>query len=193
MSKLPTMPFVVSDYIADTTHLSLEEHGAYLLLLFAMWRHEGFLPDIDADNARLLGVAPKHWLKLKARLAPFLIAANGRLSQKRLQIQWNWAIEQRDRQKDKGRKGGLANAITQKLKRQMSNVKQSTASSPASTTASSTATSTRGSPEQAFKEERIIPTTSQEDRGAELEIPACLDRRRDIHRLLKTPAMRKTA
>ena len=38
MSKLTSMPFLVDAYIADTTHLSLEEHGAYLLLLFAMWR-----------------------------------------------------------------------------------------------------------------------------------------------------------
>ncbi len=190
MSKLTSMPFLVDAYIADTTHLSLEEHGAYLLLLFAMWRREGFLPDIDADNARLLGVPVKHWLKLKERLAPFLIVANGRLTQKRLQHQWNWAVEQRNRQAAKGSKGGKVNAERQKMKQLMFPVKPSTASSPASSTATSTAsdttTSPRGSPEVASKKERIIPTTSQEDRGDGEEFTG-------IHRLLQTAAMKRTA
>ena len=181
MSKLPSMPFVVADYMADTTHLSLEEHGAYLLVLFNMWRHEGFLPDIDADNARLLGVPVKHWLKLKERLAPFLIAANGRLSQKRLQIQWNWAIENRNKQSEKGRKGGMANRETQKLKKLMTHVQPSSASSPATSTGSSPNTTPRGSREEACKKESNIPTTSQ------YVDPA------SIQRLLQTPTMRKTA
>ena len=39
MSKRPWMAFYVRDYIANTPLLSLEEHGAYLLLMCHYWEH----------------------------------------------------------------------------------------------------------------------------------------------------------
>jgi uncharacterized protein YdaU (DUF1376 family) len=108
MSKLPSMPFMVDTYLADTTHLTLEEHGAYLLLLMAMWRRNGQIPDDDRDNARMLGLTPRAWLRLKPRLMPFLQSYGGFLTQKRLQEQWNFAQENRARQSEKGKRGAEA-------------------------------------------------------------------------------------
>src|SRR2546428_567399 len=34
------MPFYVADYMADTAHLSTEEHGAYMLLILAYWQSQ---------------------------------------------------------------------------------------------------------------------------------------------------------
>jgi uncharacterized protein YdaU (DUF1376 family) len=93
MSKVPSMPFLVDKYLADTEHLSLEEHGAYCLLLFRMWQRGGSLADNDADLARLLGVTPKAWKRLRERLGPFFESHGGLLMQKRLQKQWNYAVE----------------------------------------------------------------------------------------------------
>lgn len=79
MSKAPSMPMYWDAYIADTTHLSCEEHGAYLMLLGAMWRRDGTVPDDDADNARILGLTVGRWIKVKARLLPFLSINDGKI------------------------------------------------------------------------------------------------------------------
>ncbi len=108
MSKLPSMPLFVDAYLADTTHLSLEEHGAYLLLLMAMWRRGGAIPDDDKDNARMLGLMPRAYLRLKPRLMPLLSAYGSNpvmLTQKRLQKEWNYSVENRERQSAKGKAG----------------------------------------------------------------------------------------
>jgi len=44
MATLPYMQFQVAEYIADTTHLTTEEHGAYLLLLMNCWQREKPIP-----------------------------------------------------------------------------------------------------------------------------------------------------
>lgn len=186
MSKLPSMPFLVERYIADTRHLSLEEHGAYLLLLFNMWQREGFLPDIDADNARLLSVPIKHWLKLKERLAPFLIAENGRLTQNRLQHQWNRAIDNRNKAAANGKKGGQVFAENC---RALSHMKQSKARAPAlAKPEQPLERPPLRAPEQTESKTKSIyisknnTTTSQEDRGADEDFTS-------VKRLLTTKHM----
>jgi uncharacterized protein YdaU (DUF1376 family) len=78
------MPLFIDAYLADTTHFSAEEHGAYMLLLMAMWRRNGWVPDDDHDLARVCCVNVRRWPRVKKRLIPLLIQKDGELSQKRL-------------------------------------------------------------------------------------------------------------
>ncbi|MEV5031617.1 DUF1376 domain-containing protein [Sphingobium sp. LMC3-1-1.1] len=66
------LPLFGDAYMADTRHLTLEEHGAYLMLLLIAWRSpDCSLPDDDARLARMLGITPKKWAKLKPSVMAF--------------------------------------------------------------------------------------------------------------------------
>lgn len=57
MAEFPALPLWTDAYLADTRHLSAEQHGAYLLLLMEAWRRPSCsLPDDDALLARLSGL-----------------------------------------------------------------------------------------------------------------------------------------
>jgi len=110
MSKAPSMPMFWDAYLADTTHLTTEEHGAYMLLLAAMWRRNGWVPDDDRDNARILGLTVAKWKRTKARLASFLIFDENCISQKNLLKIWKNTQEKIAVNASNGAKGGRPKA-----------------------------------------------------------------------------------
>lgn len=109
MSKAPAMPMYWDAYLADTTHLTTEEHGAYLLLLAAMWRRNGSVPDSDRDNARILGLTPAKWRKVRARFIETIsgfTVEGGFITQEKLQKTWKNTQEIIQKNRQNGSKGG---------------------------------------------------------------------------------------
>lgn len=85
MSAPPYMSWYVGDYLADTTHLTTTEHGAYLLLLACMWRSDGYLPADDAKLARFAKLTSAQWQRMRDTIMPFFTMEDGKLTQGRLQ------------------------------------------------------------------------------------------------------------
>lgn len=84
MSKPDTwMPLYVAKYLADTTLLTTEQHGAYLLLLFSGWMHGGSIPDRDDALAAATKMSVAAWRKTRPVLAPMFTIADGVWRQKR--------------------------------------------------------------------------------------------------------------
>lgn len=111
MSAPPYMPFYVGDYLADTTHLTTLEHGAYLLLLATMWRAGGSLPDDDAKLARFARLTPAQWARIKATIRAFFNATDGEITQGRLTREMDRHVKAVKQRRDSGSLGGIAKAL----------------------------------------------------------------------------------
>lgn len=70
------MPLYIGDYLADTSRLTTEQHGAYLLLLMDYWR-SGRLPDNDQVLAQIAKLSPDAWSNARAMLEQFFSIENG--------------------------------------------------------------------------------------------------------------------
>jgi uncharacterized protein YdaU (DUF1376 family) len=73
MTDIPAMLLWTDAYLGDTSHLSTFEHGAYLLILMAMWRAGGTLPGDDETLARCARVTFDKWRKISPQIRAFLI------------------------------------------------------------------------------------------------------------------------
>lgn len=85
MAELPHMPMFWGDYFGDTTHLTCEEHGAYLQLIGKYWRQGHGFPDDDARLCRLVGLPKKEWLTIREIVAEFFVIVGGVWQHKRIE------------------------------------------------------------------------------------------------------------
>jgi hypothetical protein len=69
MAALPYMQLYIADYLADTMHLSTEEHGAYLLLMFNYWQTGKAIP--KNRLAKIARVSDARWKELEAAIKEF--------------------------------------------------------------------------------------------------------------------------
>jgi uncharacterized protein YdaU (DUF1376 family) len=114
MTDLPAMLLWTDAYLGDTTHLTTFEHGAYLLILMAMWRSGGELPDDDVRLARVAKTTLDRWRKIAPTIRDFLTAQDGVLTQKRLTHELSRCHQRSQNFSERGRAGGIAKSLKNK-------------------------------------------------------------------------------
>jgi uncharacterized protein YdaU (DUF1376 family) len=89
MSAPPYMRFNFAHYTVDTDHLTTaQEHGAYFLLLKAMWIAGGKLPADDKRLARIAKVTEAEWRELRDTILPFFKRRGGIIRHKRVDAEF---------------------------------------------------------------------------------------------------------
>lgn len=107
----PYLPLYVGDYLKDTGHLTIEQHGAYFLLLMRMWSAGGALPNDEAKLSRLAGVTQKKFKALWPDLSELFQIGEGQITHKRVTLELRKAEALREKRAAAGAKGGAAKTL----------------------------------------------------------------------------------
>ncbi len=83
MAALPYMQLYIADYLADTMHLSTEEHGAYLLLMFNYWQTGRPIP--KNRLAKIARLSNDRWNAVEPSLKEFFNDNGSEWSQERIE------------------------------------------------------------------------------------------------------------
>ena len=114
--SLPYFPMYPRDFEADTSHLTLEEDGAYNRLLRLCWMMPGAsLPDDDAWIMRRMRVDEATFNRVvKIVLAEFFVRKSGRVSNARMAREFIASSEAHAKRVSAGKSGGTAKALKTK-------------------------------------------------------------------------------
>ncbi len=171
------MPFYVGDYLAATSRLTAEQHGAYLLILIDYWIN-GAPPDDDEVLKAITRVPSKNWPKVKAAIRPFFNVLEGRWIQKRADKEKERAMEISGQRSEAGKLGAgkrwgkeggndMANAMAPP----MANASQSESQNASQTGWQTSWQNDAPSQSQNSKEKPPQHAQSQEERAPDLGTP----------------------
>lgn len=114
MSEQPFMQLYVADYLADTLDLSTVEHGAYLLILMTMWRHDARLPNDMAKLARIARMSVTKFKPVWAEISRFFEVDGDAITNRRLSKEHEKARKKSEVRATAGKAGGHAKALKDK-------------------------------------------------------------------------------
>ena len=103
MPRRPWYKWFPADYAADTRFLSLEEHGAYRMLLDHLWIY-GPVPDDPAIVKQVWGKNARSSARLLAKLRPFFEKKSGKLDHWKIREQREQALEYSEVQRQRVQK-----------------------------------------------------------------------------------------
>jgi uncharacterized protein YdaU (DUF1376 family) len=107
----PYMPFYIGDYIKKTRHLTTEQHGAYLLLIFSMFSAGGSLPNDDRKLARIAGLSNSKWASNRGDLLEFFDVDGDTITHSKITEVSKKYNEKISKLAANGAKGGAAKAL----------------------------------------------------------------------------------
>lgn len=84
MKRDAWMPLYIGDYLRDTSRLTTEGHGAYLLLIMDYWTAGEPLPDDDTQLAAVTRLPLNRWKALRPTIARFFRIDDGFWHHKRI-------------------------------------------------------------------------------------------------------------
>lgn len=130
MAALPYMQLYVADYLADTMHLTTEQHGAYLLLLFNYWQRGKALPDRKEYLATVARLSSERWQNVEDALKEFFVVKDGFWKHPRVEAD----LDHMASKQEKAAIAGRASAQSRKRKNQIkSNVRSTDVKTDVST------------------------------------------------------------
>jgi len=91
------MPLYVADYLASTSRLTTQQHGAYLLLIMDYWKN-GPPPDDDAILCQITRLNQEDWEKNKQVLLGFFDVQDGKWTHARIEKEIAEAQTKREKQ-----------------------------------------------------------------------------------------------
>lgn len=111
VTEIPAMMLWTDAYLGDTSHLTTLEHGAYLLILMAMWRAGGALPNEELRLARTARLSLDKWRRVAPTIMGLMTVGEDNVSQKRLRLEFEIASGRHENHVRAGRTGGRAKAL----------------------------------------------------------------------------------
>ncbi len=119
MAALPYIQLYVADYLADTMHLTTEEHGAYLLLIMNYWQTGKPIP--KARLQKIARLPSERWATVEDSLSEFFTDTGTEWVHERIERDLD-AVHRAQEQKVAA---GKASAEARKRNRQQQNKRES--------------------------------------------------------------------
>jgi len=118
MAALPYMQLYVADYLADTMHLTTEEHGAYLLLIFNYWQTGKPIP--KKRLSRIARIPNDRWTVVEDSLSEFFNDNGTEWTHKRIEADLQMVNEAQEQRAAAGKASAEARkrAKSSKIKRE---------------------------------------------------------------------------
>lgn len=99
------MPLYTGDYLKKTRRLNDAEHGAYLLILMALWDEGGSLP-YDQDELKAIAKSGRNWPKIWAKIQGYFIISDGLILHQKVIDTLAETARKRQSYVARGQKGG---------------------------------------------------------------------------------------
>jgi uncharacterized protein YdaU (DUF1376 family) len=108
------MQLYVSDYLADTAHLTAQQHGAYMLLLMNYWQRGKALDNSNERLSHVVRLSPEEWAEAKPTLEEFFIVEGNLWTHARVEDDLAKIREKSEKASFAGRRSVVARGLNER-------------------------------------------------------------------------------